>query len=237
MNDPDTELSALFARADDAYRPTDEELARLDARTLPLVTGGLPSPPRRAWRRAAGYGGAGLGVALLAFSVWRFAGAAHRSEETAAPPSAPIVAAAPVARGAEAPSTDEGLRAVSVDSLPTVAALRSPPPPVATASSPKESAAPSSLEEEVRLIRSATDRRHAGDPSGALDLLEEHARRFPAGVLADQRDVERIVALCDESAVAPAEERARAFFATRPNSPLAVRVRASCAGRVEKERR
>jgi hypothetical protein len=68
----------------------------------------------------------------------------------------------------------------------------------------------------------------SGDPRRALDLLDEHARTFPNGILAEERSVERVSALCTLGRVAEAREEATRFLRATPDSPLAESVRSSC---------
>lgn len=86
------------------------------------------------------------------------------------------------------------------------------------------------LAEETRLIRSAHAFVAAGDGARALSLLDEHARRFPAGVLTEEREAERVLALCAAGRTADAKRAGSAFLAARPRSALAPRVRGSCGG-------
>jgi hypothetical protein len=89
--------------------------------------------------------------------------------------------------------------------------------------------APSSVAEEADLLRRADLTLKANDPEGALALLDRHAAQFPRGVLVEERDAERVVVLCALSRVDDARALAATFLRDRPRSPLAVRVRASCA--------
>jgi hypothetical protein len=83
------------------------------------------------------------------------------------------------------------------------------------------SAAPSS--EEVRLLRSA--RQALGElPARALALTEEHARRFPRGMLAQEREAIAVEALAQLGREGQAKERARSFFSTYPSSPHRSRI-------------
>jgi hypothetical protein len=59
--------------------------------------------------------------------------------------------------------------------------------------------------------------------------LDEHASRFPAGVLEPEREAERVFALCDVGRVADARREGARFLAATPSGPLAARVAASCA--------
>lgn len=56
------------------------------------------------------------------------------------------------------------------------------------------------------------------DPLAALRLLEEHAQRFPSGMLGPEREVLRIEALRKLGRNAEAAERMRAFETRHPNS-------------------
>ncbi|HLK41325.1 MAG TPA: hypothetical protein VKU41_31455 [Polyangiaceae bacterium] len=96
----------------------------------------------------------------------------------------------------------------------------SPPPPASAASS---------IEAETLLVRAGLAALHAGDPAGALVQFDRHAREFPDGLLAPERDAERIFALCDLRRVDEARAAADAFRIRHPGSPLFARVRTSCA--------
>lgn len=69
---------------------------------------------------------------------------------------------------------------------------------------------------------------NADDPAIALQHLEEHARRFPHGVMEEEREAARIVALCQVGRADEARTLAARFLSERPTSPLAARVRAAC---------
>jgi hypothetical protein len=58
----------------------------------------------------------------------------------------------------------------------------------------------------------------ASQPSAALRLLDQHAARFPEGLLAPEREVLRIEALRRLGRTAEAEQRLRAFQARYPDS-------------------
>lgn len=90
------------------------------------------------------------------------------------------------------------------------------PQPSATerAAEPKESAAAAG---ELALMRSAQKQSHV-DPRSVLRLAAEHARRFPEGVLAPEREVLAIEALRALGQNVQADERLRKFRATYPDS-------------------
>ncbi len=87
------------------------------------------------------------------------------------------------------------------------------------------------LAEELALLREAQLASRAGSLSRALELLNEHAARFPAGDLREERLVARINVLCSLGRIDDAREEAERFLAQAPQTPYASRVRASCAGR------
>ena len=81
---------------------------------------------------------------------------------------------------------------------------------------------------ETELIRAGLAALHAADPSRALALFDQHALAFPEGILADERDVERITALCALGRSAEARAAGASFLRRRPEAPLAGRVLSSC---------
>jgi outer membrane protein assembly factor BamD (BamD/ComL family) len=68
----------------------------------------------------------------------------------------------------------------------------------------------------------------AGDAASALDALDEHARRFPNGILAEERASQRVVALCSAGRIAEAQAEGERFLREHPLSPAATRVRGAC---------
>ena len=100
--------------------------------------------------------------------------------------------------------------------------------PLAVASASPSSIAATTLRAETELIRGGLAALHESDPARALALFDEHARRFPTGVLADERDVERVTALCDLGRTAEARSVVSSFLRRRPDSPLTRRLLSSC---------
>jgi hypothetical protein len=87
-------------------------------------------------------------------------------------------------------------------------------------------APPVRLPSEVELMLDA--RRLAGkEPRAAQRLLEQHATRFPSGVLAPEREVLAIEVLRALGQTAEAEQRLQAFRARYPNSMHLRRLSAS----------
>jgi TolA-binding protein len=135
----------------------------------------------------------GLGVAAVITSVALF------RKPSAAPAVAPPRATASVASAA-APS------AATVRAEPTTAAIPAPAPPSnagnARTSSSRRSDA---LAAEVAILSRAETELHAGRFTSALDVLDEHARRFPRGTLTQERVAARVQALCGLGRVAEAK--------------------------------
>jgi len=82
---------------------------------------------------------------------------------------------------------------------------------------------------ELELVRAAEEDLHRGNPGRALEILAEHERRFPDGMLWEEREVTRILALCQIGNAAAARAQAQRFIVRAPASPFADRVRQGCA--------
>jgi cytoskeletal protein RodZ len=85
------------------------------------------------------------------------------------------------------------------------------------------------LAAEMAVLRRAGTLVRAGDGRGALAVLDEHAQRFPAGQLLEDREALRVQALCATGDVAAAQTAARAFESAHPKSVHLRRVRSSVA--------
>ncbi|MFZ6182706.1 hypothetical protein [Nannocystis pusilla] len=92
---------------------------------------------------------------------------------------------------------------------------------------------PASAEEgpgaERRLLEAAQAALQRGAPAAALASLDEHARRFAHGLLADEREVLRVLVLCAEQRPDEAEAVALALLRGGPGLFLP-RLRGSCVG-------
>jgi hypothetical protein len=176
--------------------------------------------------------GAATRTSVVAPTVQANAGTVQTStasEHERAEPTAPVVAETPPTPAAIAP-------APVTDTSPPRAVVDGPRPtsnarhePVGTRSAPAPHAIASTLEAETRLLRAADVALRSGDAQRALALLDEHAARFPAGVLEEERAAERVLALCSLGRTHEAQADVERFLRERPRSPLADRVRSSCA--------
>jgi hypothetical protein len=82
------------------------------------------------------------------------------------------------------------------------------------------------LKQLLPLLQSAQEALRLGDTDRALGLLDEHAKRFPTGVLAEERRAAHALAVCRKTA---ARAEAEAFLRDAPSSPLVESVRLACS--------
>jgi hypothetical protein len=83
-------------------------------------------------------------------------------------------------------------------------------------------------EGEAALLRKAQVASDSGDGVTALAALDTHARLYPNGVLADQREGERVVAMCAMGQVPAAREAGARFVEAHPRASQADRIRRTC---------
>ncbi len=153
------------------------------------------------------------------------AGAVVARTETPEPrrdPPAPFAAPASASPAAAAPS-EPSAPEPSATAPPSRSAspVRSRTPAARTTGSAD---AVETLREESELVQRAR-KSLVGDPQAALDAVEEHARRFPRGELAPERDVLRIGALHRLGRSDEARAHGQAYLKAYPESPHVPRVR------------
>lgn len=187
---------------------------------------------------AGGLGKITMVLAALAITAGVGVGGfvATRPEVPRAPVAAPVETTSPPVLG---PAPVERAPLAATPPVPSATSEertgpKAPPkvPPHATVSvtSTAPPANESSLSVETHLVRDATAALQRGDAAGALAALEDHARRFPHGVLAEERDAQRVLALCALGRTSEAKSRASRFAEQHPRSALTGKVRGSCAG-------
>ncbi len=151
----------------------------------------------------------------------------------AAPVAPPVETDRPVApEPARAARSTPRLSPIATRSAGEDAPVAGPAPEVAPATlrvEPPPAPAMPRLAEEVALLGRAQAALRDGAAPRALALLDEHAARFPEGALRQERAATRVLALCAIGRPDEASVEARSFLASSPASPLAARVRASCA--------
>jgi hypothetical protein len=78
--------------------------------------------------------------------------------------------------------------------------------------------------DEARLIHDGVVALRSGDPARALAVFDTHALLYPRGVLSEERDAERALALADLGRAADARAAVERFLRAHPTSPLAARL-------------
>jgi hypothetical protein len=142
-----------------------------------------------------------------------------------APPTVPI----PTAVGAQAheridsPDTTPSRRPE-----PVSGAARACPSAISGANAGARSEA--AVADEARLVHDGVLALRAGQAACALSLLDTHARFYPDGVLAEEREAERALALAELGRLAEARAAATEFLRKHPASPLGVRLRRRVPG-------
>ncbi len=91
----------------------------------------------------------------------------------------------------------------------------------------RRSAPVGGVDVEAPLISAAVKALSNGDADRALEILATHRRRFPDGVMGEDREAVRIFAMCRAGRDASSS---RAEFLRRwPSSPHAPKVREACS--------
>lgn len=164
----------------------------------------------------AGLGGLGAHALDAGRSAERPRGFARAS----APPLAVRVPAPPPSSTA----TPGRVEAPSEQPAPGLA-----PRPSANANTASSTPGPaSSFEEELRLIKHAKSELDAGRGQLATAWLDEHAQRFPRGTFANERQVLRILIVCQGGDRQLGGRLAREFARQHARSPLTDRLLRAC---------
>jgi outer membrane biosynthesis protein TonB len=141
--------------------------------------------------------------------------------------------------GAAPPKREQAeTRAPAVAPAPRVEAkIETPPPPApappkirrapARIEAPQPEPAPPSITEEARLLARAQQALRADAPDRALELLDEHGRRFPSGAMALEREALRAIASC-KAHRPDAAARARTLLSRPDAASYAARIRSAC---------
>lgn len=88
---------------------------------------------------------------------------------------------------------------------------------------------PDQLALETRELREAQQALRNGDAGRALGLLEAQERRYAAGVLTQERQAARVLALCQSGQVQRARDEAKRFERQFPQSALRGKVKNACS--------
>jgi hypothetical protein len=160
-------------------------------------------------------------------------------EQRAAPAPAPATSeqSALHAAGAPASSAPSGAAAQAEEAPPARAArarrasARAPKatePADTTRAIASAQSSEAAGEAELSLMRRAIAQLNAGAPRSALELLSQHAARYPNGVMSEERDGLRAIALCKEGDLVQGKASALSFLRMYAGSAMAGRVRGAC---------
>jgi hypothetical protein len=118
------------------------------------------------------------------------------------------------------------------------AAARNPPQvPAPTATGPSTSEAPDvrakafvpeAIDDELSWLGAAQEALRQHEPTRALQLVQEHAFRFPRGALAQERRAVQVLALCALQRKQAARSVLHELEQRAPSSPLVAGIRRNC---------
>lgn len=140
------------------------------------------------------------------------------TEAVASAPT-PIVAAPPTT--IELPSVEAPVDTPTIDTT----AVADTPAPTKPARRPTRAG----VDDEAPLVAAALEALAQGDPKRALVSLASHRKRFPNGVMTEDREALRIAAMCRVDPHADIATLRADFLRRWPSSPHASRVRGACS--------
>jgi len=236
MNEPlPDDLRDLLDAERDLDVPATPTRERLFARLAPFVlppiggTGGGPADVAAGAGSSVGKAAAGAGV--LAKSAWRGkvllsvfsvavgAGGGAAGHAMLSSPKEPsvIIAAPPAATPLLETATPAP--SLSIERTPTIETVQAPSlPPSANARPDERTHGAGSLRAERLLVETASAALARGDYVSAIASLRKHARTFPHGELAQEREVLLVQALKASGDDAAAQQRAKDFKQKFPGS-------------------
>lgn len=246
MSELGREAKALVEAASGGDEPSDENRARVRAAIGAKLVAAAAAGAILASAKGSAAAGSAVPVGLKALTLVSLAlvtaagvGTAMYVRSTpaieAAPPAAVRTTTSdPASPAAPAPALMDSELPEAVlppaERAATEKRRPMPPPSAMPARAPvRVRAATASVEAEMGFIGEAREALRSGEGARALLLLDEHARRYPAGALGEERDAMRVASLCALGRVAEARAAAGQFLRTFSESPQAARVRASCA--------
>jgi hypothetical protein len=188
--------------------------ARLGDAVLPLETEAAPPATlHAAWTKGWALAGA-LSIASAAvFFAWGKPRSAQRPGLVAHEvTTSPAISAAP-------PRAAGGADAAAVETVVE------PEPSILSGAR-----VPDQLAAEVTILSRATSELHAGHAVSALAALAEHERKFPNGLLSEERRAARAQALCALGRRRDAEVELRRLERSSPRSPNTARAKEACSG-------
>ncbi len=231
------DLQALFESGKEVPRQPESVRARVLARARAAAAAPVPSTAKvpsahlQVPRYAVTLAASGALVLGLAGAVYALSGRWSRAHEPAGSAS-PTSSAASVTsvRGSAEPSA--AVTASSAGALPPATTSSRPESDDAARIDParphgRRLAEPrADYDAELRLMRGAHTAYAAHAFANALVLVSEHARRFPAGLLAEEREALRVRCLLGSGQTGEAQRAAHAFARRFPRSVLLPRIQA-----------
>lgn len=121
--------------------------------------------------------------------------------------------------------TEAATRAPSAEAFDDPSAAVNAAHGVAAAPSPAKS---ESAHPEIVLIRAALTALNRRDPDQALSLLQQHRSTYPQGIMDEERDGLRIIALCERGRLEEGRHEGQSFLNKSPHSPLSERIKSTC---------
>ena len=208
----DPSFGSLLSDAASSHEPSPADLASLGKKlaaalppgTLPPPGGGGVAPAGAAAKLAAA-----IGVIALIGAGAYFAG--DKREEPVAP--------APAASASAERVTSLRLEPLLIEPVPTASAAAS-----AAALAVAPPTPPPPAEAEGTMLARAHDALLHGAPDRALAIANEHAKAYPHGALAQERDAIAIEALVAAGRKPEAQKKAAAFMAAYPGSSHQERI-------------
>lgn len=158
----------------------------------------------------------------------------RRPRGASAMPPAPLEDIEPPAAETTEPRDADDTTAPAIEdntASPSTAAGGRPKPRRATrrdAPPPPPPAVTDDLAAENQLLAQARRALLDDRPEHALARLDEHQRRFAQGLLTQERQALRAVALCEAGRTTEGKPAARSFLREHPQAALAHRVRSAC---------
>jgi hypothetical protein len=164
-----------------------------------------------------------VALALIGASGW-LANRMSSTPRNAAVVVVPTAASSVVAAAANAPAADSPVAATPPNASPGTETARTVTP------HPSASSPPRRLYAEQELLDRARALLLKGEPAAALKVIDMHRRRFPHGVLSEERDALQIEALGSAGRTDEACRAAQVFHGAYPGSLLARAVEDNCGG-------
>jgi hypothetical protein len=201
-----------------AFQPSDADRERVFQALLPH-TGGAEGAGTEGLAPAGAVAKASLAkISAVVVALGVAGGGLYLATRPApSPTKAPVSMPAKAAPVQPAPNDD------APASVPAT-----PEPPSVEKRAPAAVRSADNLAQEVAILSRAGAELHAGRPAAALTALDDHQRKFPSGVLVQERSAARVQALCALGRTKEARTAFERLARTSPSSPHVVRARKAC---------